>query len=212
MSIAPNILAHRDYTVMVAKTAPSVGAPLPPGYENRWNAAHGAILELARQCEAADTDGITVYVSCKNRQGFEIYKKVTGDRLSEIFSLHTPPTELDLKAGLESALADYFARKAADQTKPQGEMILVLIDGEPQQRMAIAKTIAVATQKLDQPQDLRIGFIQIGDDMIARGFLEALDENLKSSAGAKFDIVTTEVLEQVSSNCLTEFLRNLVAN
>jgi hypothetical protein len=210
-----NALENRDYVVMIARTAPSV-AQVPPGYEHRWRAAHQAILELAQRCESFDPDGISVYISCKSRDGFELYRKVVSERLTQIFDLHYPPQELSLLDGLNAELADYFARKAAGQTKANGEAIIVLIDGEPRERMAIAKAIAEATQKLDQAEELRIGLVQIGDDLIARGFLEALDQNLRSATenafGARFDIVTTQVLAEVSSNCLTEFLSNLVAN
>jgi hypothetical protein len=206
-----SVLENRDYTIIVAKTLPSI-SHLPPGYAQRWDDAQGAILSLVERCESYDPDGITLYLSCKAQLGFVSYKHVTSAQVLDIFSRHFPPTELNLLDGLTTALDDYFARKAAGITQPNGEIILVLIDGEPQQRMEIAKTIASATQKLERAEDLRIGFVQIGDDLIARGFLDALDNDLRSTAGAKFDIVTTQVLDAIPSNCLTEFLSNLVRN
>ncbi len=75
--------------------------------------------------------------------------------------------------------------------------------------MSIAKLLIRTTEKLDQDHELGIGFLQLGDDFIARGFLNALDENLKL-AGAKFDIVHTQVFEQVKPDSLTGFLLDVL--
>lgn len=205
------LLKNRDYTIIVAKIAPT-DAPPPPGCEQRWAAAHREIVALAKQCEVLDPDGITIYLSCRSQGGFVQYKHVVSQQIQQIFSNHYPPDELSLLEGLQTALDDYFARKAAGQTKANGEMILVLIDGEPKDRMAIVQTIVRATQCMEQDEELGIGFAQIGDDVIARGFLNALDTDLHASAGAKFDIVNTRVLKEVDSNCLTEFLLDVIRN
>ncbi|HEY9906057.1 MAG TPA: hypothetical protein V6D18_00455 [Thermosynechococcaceae cyanobacterium] len=204
------VLKDRDYTVIVAKTAVSAFRS-PPGFEDRWNEARSAILALARQCEAFDPDGITVYVSSSDlTPPFKHYGQVTSDHLSQVFDENYPPQALNLLDGLKTALDSYFDRKAAGQTKRNGEIIIVLIDGEPADRMAVAHAIVEATHKLDQPQELGIGFAQVGEDIIARGFLAALDENLRSTAGAKFDIVKTRVLETIEPETLTAFLLEIL--
>ncbi len=203
------LLQNRDYTIVVAKTAASL-VKTPPGYEQRWLAAHDAILSLAQTCETFDPDGITVYMSCRDQADlFKQYKQVLPSQVTAIFDAHYPPDTLNLLTVLQTALDDYFTRKAAAQTKLNGEMILVLIDGEPQDRMAIAKLIIHTTVKLDRDHELGIGFLQLGDDFIARGFLNALDENLKS-AGAKFDIVHTQTFAEVSPDSLTRFLLDVL--
>lgn len=205
------ILEDRDYTVIVGKTAPSVTIT-PPGFGDRWNAAHDAIIALTQRCEALDPDGITIYISSKDypQGAFKPYRQVNSEQLGQIFNENYPPEALNLLEGLQAALDDYFARKAGNQTKPNGEIIVVLIDGEPSDRMAIVKTIVDATQKMDSDQELGIGFAQIGDDIIARGFLESLDENLRQSAGAQFDIVTTRPLEEIQPHTLTDFLLDVI--
>ncbi|NJR48871.1 MAG: hypothetical protein HC780_04190 [Leptolyngbyaceae cyanobacterium CSU_1_3] len=205
------LLQNRDYTIVVAKTRPTLPAT-PPGYEQRWLKAHDAIVALAQTCEALDPDGITLYLSCRDAsEQFKAYKQVKPEQLSDIFEAHYPPETVNLLDILKTVLDDYFARKAAQQTKPNGEMILVLIDGEPSDRMAISRLIVHTTDKLDRGSELGIGFIQLGDDLIARGFLAALDENLKS-AGAKFDIVHTEVMEEMKTPSLTEFLLKVLGD
>ena len=203
------LLKNRDYTIMVAKTAPSI-ASTPPGYANRWAAAHTAILQLAQVCETFDPDGIALYISCRDAaKGFQSYQNLLAQELGQVLDRHFPPDNLNLLEGLTMVLDRYFAQKVAHTNKPNGAMILVLIDGEPQERMAISRLLVHATAKLDRDDELGIGFVQLGDDLIARGFLNALDENLQA-AGAKFDIVHTAVIEDIQPACLVEFLQDVI--
>jgi hypothetical protein len=205
------LLKDRDYTVIVAKTAIGIRVT-PPGFEQRWLAAQSAVIALAEKCQEFDPDGITIYISSKNQiPPFRKYEQVTTERLEPIFRENYPPDELNLFEVLKLALDDFLARKAANQTKPNGEIMLVLIDGEPKDRMAIVKLIVNATQNLNQDKELGIGFVQIGDDVITRGFLAALDEDLQG-AGAKFDIVDTKVLAEVDPNSLIELLNDTLSD
>ncbi|MGV0027169.1 hypothetical protein [Phormidesmis priestleyi] len=205
------LLKNRDYTIVVAKTISEL-VQKPPGYEQRWLNAHDAIVTLAQKCETFDPDGITLYLSdCNKSEQFKSYKQVKSSQITEIFEAHYPPATIDLLKVLQTIFHEFFTRKAAQQTKPNGEMILILIDGEPRNRMAISQLLIHTANQLDQDSELGIGFIQLGDDLIARGFLAALDENLKS-AGAKFDIVHTEVLTDIQPHSLTEFLQNVLSD
>jgi hypothetical protein len=204
------LLRDRDYTVLIARTAPSV-TQMPPGFADRWAAAAQAIHTLVSTCEQLDPDGITIFLSSAEMgEPFKQYRNVTSANLTHILDQHYPPEELNLLKGLTDALEDYLARKALGQTKANGEIILVLIDGEPKERMEIARTIATASKKIVADQELGIGFVQIGDDLIARGFLDALDQNLKISAGAQFDIVHTCSLTDITPNSLMDFLLDIL--
>ncbi|MEX0269595.1 hypothetical protein AB3R30_10660 [Leptolyngbyaceae cyanobacterium UHCC 1019] len=205
------LLENRDYTLIVAKTAASI-ATMPPGYENRWAAAHSAIVALAQTCEELDPDGITVYISSRDHSegAFKRYEQVTPAQVDEIFQDNYPPETLSLLDGLQLALDEYSIRKTAKLTKQNGAIIIVLIDGEPLDRMKIAKAIAHAANALDSNNELGIGFAHIGNDLIARGFLSALDDDLRSRFGAKFDIVHTKVFQEIDPTCLTDFLTDIL--
>jgi hypothetical protein len=183
----------------------------PPGFESRWPDAQAAIIALAQKCEELDPDGITIYVS--NNEGiegsFKQYRQVKSAQIEGIFAENYPPDELELLKVLQLTLEDYFDRKASGLSKPNGAIVIVLIDGEPRDRLKIAKVIVDAANKLDSDEELGIGFAQIGDNLIARGFLTALDDNLRQT-GAKFDIVHTSVLEEISPDCLTNFLMDII--
>lgn len=210
------ILEDRDYTVILAKTSRNFAGSAPPNFEQRWSEAAAAIVTLATLCSEFDPDGITLYVSSQVADGevsgtFRSYQHVTPEQVDPLITRHTPPSDcLDLLEALNPVLDDYFNRKATQRTKPNGAIIIVLLDGEPKNRMALIKAIVNASQKMDQDRELGIGFVQVGDDLIARGFLNSLDHDLRSQAGAKFDIVHTRVLETIELNCLTDFLTDII--
>ena len=203
------LLENRDYTLIIAKTSDETPNK-PPRFTERWMAAHDAVLALAEKCEEHDPDGITLYVSCQSSQAscdFKKHERITSDQLPQLLQDHYPPHQINLRKALQAALADYFTRKTTGTVKANGEMILVLLDGEPADRMAVAKDIKEATHRIDGDGELGIGFVQIGEDLLAQGFLTALDDHLKQ-VGAKFDIVNTILLDKIELHSLTEFLLN----
>lgn len=213
VAMANALLQNRDYTVIFAKTAVNSEVP-PPGYKQRWSKAQESILNLLKACEEYDPDGITLYLACESTDmdcDFKWYEHVTAHQLSEFLTTNIPPQVINLKRVLQSALDDYFARKTQGRTKANGEIILVILDGEPQDRMAIAKVIVDATQQMDKNEELGIGLVQVGDDPIARGFFALLDDYLQE-AGAQFDIVTTEILDTIPPDALTKFLTDTLMN
>lgn len=207
-----SLLQNRDYTIIIAKTA-ALMLKEPPGYEHRWHSAYESIINLVRACQKFDSDGVTLYVSCRDSKeySFQQYKCVMPEKLREIVEAHYPPYELDLLGVLEKTFDDYLARKANGTAKANGEIIIVLIDGEPRDRLEIAKVIVEATHELDNHRELGIGFVQVGEDLLARGFLKALDEDLMH-AGAKFDIVNTKMMEELEANSLLQFLFDTLDN
>ncbi|MCS6813103.1 MAG: hypothetical protein NZ772_05960 [Cyanobacteria bacterium] len=201
------LLRDRDYTFIVAKSKRAAAENLPV-ITRRWLSAQDAIVALAKQCEGFDGDGITVYInpaSSGNSELFQRYDHLRSHELDQVFAENIPLDSLNLNTVLQMALDDYFERKTAKRTKVNGEIVLVVTDGEPQDRRAIVKTIVNATQRMDVDEELGIGFIQIGDDALARGFLTVLDDDLRV-AGAKFDIVHTRLLSDIESSSLAAFL------
>lgn len=196
-----SILQDRDYTLILDKSG-SMSTADQRGGRSRWQESQESTLALARKCEQFDPDGITVYVFSGR---FKRYENVTSSKVEQIFLENDPMGSTNLAAVLEDALNSYFQRKAAGQTKPNGETILVVTDGEPDDRKGVMRVIIDASRKMERDEELAISFIQVGTDVQATRFLKALDDELQG-VGAKFDIVDTVTVEDMENTTLAEIL------
>ncbi|MGH1392765.1 MAG: vWA domain-containing protein [Trichormus sp.] len=201
------MLDNRDYTLIIDKSG-SMATPDQKGGRNRWTTAQESTLALASKCEQFDPDGITVYVFSGR---FKRYENVTAAKVAQIFMENDPSGTTDLAAVLKHATDDYFQRKTSGQTKPNGETILVVTDGEPDDRKAVMKVIIEASRRMDRDEELAISFIQVGKDAQATRFLKVLDDELQS-AGAKFDICDTITMEDMEDLSLSEVLLNAITD
>nr|WP_217650502.1 VWA domain-containing protein [Spirulina major] len=187
-----SIVEQRDYTLIIDKSG-SMSTQDQPGGKSRWQAVQESTLALAQKCEELDPDGITVYLFSGR---FKRYDNVTSDKVSQVFAEHDPMGKTDLATVLYDALTNYFERKEAGQTQPNGETIIVITDGEPDDRKSVMRLIIEASRKIDRDEELGISLIQVGRDKLATQFLAALDDQLEN-AGAKFDIVNTVKITDV---------------
>jgi uncharacterized protein with von Willebrand factor type A (vWA) domain len=199
------MLENRDYTLIIDKSG-SMATPDQKGGRSRWVAAQESTLALASKCEQFDPDGITIYLFSGK---FKRYDNVTSAKVTQIFTENDPSGTTDLAGVLKNATDDYLQRKAAGQTKPNGETILVVTDGEPDDRKAVMKVIIEVSRRLDRDEELAISFIQVGNDAQATRFLKILDDELQS-AGAKFDICDTITMDDMEDMSLSEVLLNAI--
>ncbi|MEC4816375.1 MAG: VWA domain-containing protein [Scytonema sp. PMC 1069.18] len=199
------MLQERDYTLIIDKSG-SMATTDQKGGRSRWVAAQESTFALANKCEQLDPDGITVYVFSGR---FKRYENVTSSKVSQIFQENDPSGSTDLAGVLQHALDNYFQRKASGQTQPNGETILVVTDGEPDDRKAVMKVIIEASRRMDRDEELAISFIQVGTDAQATRFLKVLDDELQS-AGAKFDICDTVTIDDMEDMSLSEVLLNAI--
>jgi vWA found in TerF C terminus len=199
------MLENRDYTLVIDKSG-SMATKDKPGGMSRWQVMQESALALASKCEEFDPDGITVYLFSGK---FKRYDNVTAEKVSTIFKENDPSGTTDLAAVLTDATNNYFERKAAGKVPAGGEIILVVTDGEPDDRKAVMNVILAATQKLDRDEELAISFIQVGTDETATKFLKILDDDL-GRAGAKFDIVDTITMNDMEDLTLKEILLSAI--
>ncbi|HEY9834784.1 MAG TPA: VWA domain-containing protein, partial [Stenomitos sp.] len=176
-------MQDRDYTLIIDKSG-SMSTPDQVGGRSRWEAAQESTLALARKCEQFDPDGMTVYLFSSR---FKRYDNVTSSKVAQIFQENDPAGTTNLAAVLKDATDRYFQRKAAGQTKSGGETILVVTDGEPDDRKGVMVAIVEASRQMERDEELGISMIQVGNDPTATQFLKALDDQLQG-VGAKFDI------------------------
>ncbi len=201
------MMSDRDYTLIIDKSG-SMSTPDQVGGRSRWEIAQESTLALARKAEQFDPDGITVYVFSGR---FKRYDDVTSAKVAQIFLENDPAGTTNLAGVLQDAINNYFQRKAAGQSKPNGETILVITDGEPDDRKAVFEVIIHATRQMERDEELGISIIQVGSDTQATKFLKALDDQLQS-VGAKFDICDTVTLDDLEEMSLVDVLTNAITD
>lgn len=200
------MLENRDYTLIVDKSG-SMMTPDGTGSKTRWSSAEESTFALAAKCEQLDPDGITVYLFSGR---FQRYDNVTSAKVAQIFQENEPSGRTDLASVLKDAVNHYFQNKASGQAK-SGETILVITDGEPDDRKAVMKVIIEATRQMERDEELAISMIQVGNDTQATRFLKALDDELEG-VGAKFDIVDTITIEDMEDYTLSEVLLKAIGD
>jgi len=200
-------MKDRDYTLIIDKSG-SMSTPDQPGGKTRWQVAEESTVALARKCEQFDPDGITIYLFASR---FKRYDDVTSAKVVQIFQENDPSGTTNLAAVLQDALNSYFSRKTGGQAKPNGETILVITDGEPDDRKAVFEVIIKATQRMERDEELAISFIQAGNDPQATKFLQALDDQLQG-VGAKFDICDTVTFNDLEDMSLADVLMNAISD
>ncbi len=201
------MIQERDYTLIIDKSG-SMSTPDQAGGRSRWEIMQESTLALARKCEQFDPDGMTVYLFSGR---FKRYDDVTSEKVAQIFMENDPAGTTNLAGVLKDATDNYFKRKAAGQTKPNGETILVVTDGEPDDRKAVFEAIVNTSRQMEKDEELGISIIQVGSDAQAMKFLKALDDQMES-IGAKFDICDTVTFDDMEDMSLAEILTNAIAD
>lgn len=202
-----SLVEDRDYTLIIDKSG-SMSTNDRPGGKTRWEAAQESTLALAQEFEKIDSDGITVYLFSGR---FRRYDRVTSDKVNRIYAENDPMGRTDLASVLLDAVNNYFDRKVAGEAKANGETIVVVTDGEPDDYKAVMRIIIEASRQIDRDNELGISLIQVGSDRKATQFLKALDDQLQA-AGAKFDIVDTITIDDMQGLTLAEVLLNAVTS
>ncbi len=202
-----SIIEDRDYTLIIDKSG-SMAINDRPGGKTRWESARESTFALAKECEKVDPDGITLYLFSMR---FRRYDNITADKVNKIYNENDPMGRTDLASVLADAVNNYFDRKVAGEAKANGETIVVVTDGEPDDYKAVMRVIIEASRQIDRDEELGISLIQVGNDRKATQFLKALDDQLES-AGAKFDIVDTITIDDMQGLTLSEVLLKAITD
>jgi uncharacterized protein with von Willebrand factor type A (vWA) domain len=195
-------LSKRDYVLVIDKSG-SMCEKDCTGGKSRWAYCSESAYALASKMEEFDDDGIDIYLFSNN---FKKFSNVTADRVKDIFLENDPLGGTALHLVLKDVLDNYFSKKMST-SKPL--TVLVLTDGEPDDRVTVAKVIMDATKKIENDDEIGISFIQVGRNEGAKKFLKSLDDDLQS-CGAKFDIVDTITIDDMENLSLSEVLLNAV--
>lgn len=179
MTIDRAKLTEYDSIVCIDRSG-SMSGPAK-GFKDRWAAAKELTIGLATLAATVDDDGITViqFGGTFNAAKDVIDGVKDAAAVADIFTSHSPGGSTPLADALQAA----FAKKFASGKKA---IIFVVTDGEPNDPIAVKNAIFDAAKKLNDASEIRVMFLQVGDDSGAAKYLDDLDNHL---TGAKFDIV-----------------------
>lgn len=196
-------LMKYDFILLMDKSG-SMATPDCSGGKSRWAYAKETVIGVAAKCTEFDSDGITVGFFAKK---LVLHENITGalEQVNKMFDEHEPGNSTDTAAALKHVLDQYFAAKANPEVTAKPIIVIVVTDGQPDDRKALKDVIIAATQKMDADEEIGITFLQIGNDPDATKFLKELDDELVP-AGAKFDIVDTKTTEEMEEMTITEVL------
>lgn len=199
------MLQGRNYVLVVDKSG-SMSTSDVNG-KSRWSVAQEGTRALAAKVQEFDPDGIDVYTFATS---FKYYPNTTAEKIDQIWKENEPNGSTALDLVLNDAFAKHFERKAAGNLG-EGTTIVVVTDGEPNDRKAAAKAIVDASNKLDKDEELAVAFIQIGKDGGATTYLKSLDDDLQGQ-GAKYDIVDATTQEEAEGMTFTELLTKAISD
>ena len=202
----------RDFTLVLDKSGSMMTPSTSLSGKTRWTECEESIKAIAAKVAEFDPDGLDVYVFSGK---FKYYSGVTPDKVDQIFQEQSPMGTTALHSVLEAALDNFLQEKRSGKVKGSGETIIILTDGEPDDKLAAMKVIANATHEMERlgctDDDLAVLFIQVGNDTGATRFLKALDDDL-TSAGAKFDIVDVKTADQLEDMTILELLEEAISD
>jgi len=201
-------LNDRDFVVVIDSSGSMVTGDQKGG-RTRWEAAAESTIALTGKAAKYDPDGLSLYTFAGNHRRFDNVS--TSAKASQVFEEVEPNGSTNLDGVLNAVFSDYQTRKKDGKTKPNGEILVVITDGEPDDRKAAKAAIVSHSKTLDKDEEYGILFVQVGNDARAKAFLKELDDDLMNQ-GAKFDIVDTISMDEVGSRTLTEVLAGAIAD
>jgi len=171
--------------VLVVDRSGSMNEPVDGAGTTKWKWCAENISEFTGKIKPYLTGtgngaGIEVVTFGTN---YTIQKSSSPDQVKELFSKQSPKGSTDLAGPLKALFDRHFLEGA---TRPM--LIAVMTDGMPNRGAILNDVIIDATRRMRSPEEIRLVFMQIGNDFEGRAFLETLDNYLVHN-GARFDIV-----------------------
>lgn len=166
-------------TIVCVDRSGSMASPAQ-GFASRWEQAKEITTGIAGLAQQVDEDGITLIAFGGNfKPSRDVVDGVRLEAVASLFSSQSPGGSTPLAEALEAAFAKKFgAGKKA--------VVFVITDGVPDNQDTVKSAIIGAASKLGDASEIRVLFLQVGDDRSAASYLDSLDNNLN---GVKFDIV-----------------------
>jgi len=177
----------------------SMDSQLEGTSESKWQWCRDQIYSFAQE---AQTLGSGPFDFCTFNTSEQLKQNCTAAEARTIMTMLQPENGTDLSTPLERLLS---ARLQKAHNRPY--LVVIVSDGMPNGGAPVEQVVINTARKLKSDKDLRILFLQIGNDSSGQILADYLDNDLVME-GAPFDIVSS-----IESNDLVELglRRGLVA-
>ncbi len=172
---------------------------------SRWQWCHEQTLQLTKKTAIVLPNGLTVVLFAKT---FDTYNNTDIGSIETIFADNKPDGGTDTAAALSSQIEAYFARKSKLGGHIKPLLIAIISDGCPDNPASFYHVIVKATQSMNQPGEISITFLQVGNDHRAIDLLKQLKNGLLDQ-NAKYNMVNIIAFPELNKIGLPQALVNI---
>ncbi len=178
----------------------SIGGMGGFGGMSRWEWCGAQTAALAQQYQTAAPNGLSVVLFST---GTKIFPNVKVQEIPHIFTEFRPGGITNAATAVRQTLGDYFSRKNMTNGNVKPLLVAVITDGEPTDKGALVQVIAQAMSEMRRPDEIRITFLQVGNDLDGSDFVERLQR--------QFPIVSSKTFVQLQRTGLTRALVDCIS-
>ena len=131
------------------------------------------------------------------------------DALARFFYDHKPSGTTNIAQALGGELDQYFAERARGEDKPL--LIAVITDGKPSYTARLKETIAKASAKMQNKDEIKLTFLQVGQDASGSKLLQSLAQDLSKNS-LQYDMVHYKPFNEVMDKGLLNALKESITD
>jgi len=150
---------------------------------SKWEWCLSQASDLTRQSARVPNWAMTLVMFSNE---FDVYHNISLQQIPQIYSRNGIFIGTKLARPLEEQLQAYFRQHLLGRKRPL--LVAVITDGKPQDMENLVEVIVNATRQMNDPNQVRITFLQVGCDRKGVRHLAELDSGLVPQ-GARYDIV-----------------------
>ncbi len=211
---AKNIEELRNYDLvmlvdssnsMAEKDCPPVGsrtniAVIPEASKyscrSRWDWCRDELSRVEEDARGVLTEPMQVVCFSKT---ITPYSGTRAQAVSAVFAQNEPFGGTNTTLAVHNQIERYFERKERLGAACKPLLITVISDGAPDNSQTLALEIVKASKRMQNPNELRLLFLQVGNEKRGTRVLAKLDNGLLREH-AQFDIVSVKNFPQILDN------------
>lgn len=202
----------RDYTLIFDKST-SMGTIDTLNGPSRWKIAGELAEGVGRKVCQLDPDGVDIRLFStpdSNNPNKHYYPNSSVEKIKQIFQEVEPFGTTGLAEVLQTELDSFFVQRDSGRMKLNGRMIIVITDGDADNKAEVKRVLINASLRLRSNDKLTLVIFPIGTDPTLAKFLNELDTDLVKM-GASRDFVEIMKMKDIEDQGMNQVLMNCLA-